>query len=147
MLVLAPSNSTSQHNADLNASVWKSEGRVERELHWVRKVANERSTVVSQAIHERFAQPPGRLHILGLENAGDDVYSFFKDEIMANSLGDPHALLLKARILLELSRLSLLPKPPSWKSSNDNEATRALEDREFQKLSVLTTDQAPAPTK
>lgn len=124
-----PSNSATEPNAKHGSKLWDGKGYEPKEIHWVRKVSDEKITIASKAIHAKFTQPPCRLHILGLEDAAKDVTTFFKDKIVEQALGDPHALPLKARIMQELEVAT--QKSDSWVSTNPNSRLGALEDREF----------------
>jgi hypothetical protein len=63
------------------------------------------------------------------------VPEFFRQEIEANGPGDPHALLLKPRIMTELWNTAM--KQHDWSSENANIYLRELEDREFSILPYL----------
>jgi hypothetical protein len=135
VLILAPSNSATEHNADKSKETWFDRKYNPKEIHWIKKVMDEKMTITSEAAHPRFTQPPGRVHILGLEDAPSDVMTLFQEEIVQNALGDPHGLSLKARIMQELELAA--QKPTSWRSTESVALFRALEDQEFLILTSL----------
>lgn len=97
-LILAPSNSATENIADHVSIVWN-QYYPTKELHWGRKVMDEKMTIHSQAANTQSIYPPGQTHILGLQNAPRDVMKFFKQEIVNNTLGHSHHLSLKARMV------------------------------------------------
>jgi hypothetical protein len=61
--------------------------------------------------------------------------AFFRQEIEANALGNPHALSLKSRSMTKLWNNAM--KQHDWASENPNIYLRELEDREFSILRYL----------
>jgi hypothetical protein len=87
VLILAPSNSATEHNSDQVAATWN-QHYSDRELYWVRKVMDEKIIIHSQAANLQPIYPPGRTYILGLQNAPEDVMKFFRQEIVNSTFGD-----------------------------------------------------------
>ncbi|KAG0647317.1 hypothetical protein D0Z07_6909 [Hyphodiscus hymeniophilus] len=117
ILAVAPSKSAIEHNADAMHELFTKKGYNHKEVHWVRKVIDEKMIPVHG---DSLLQEPTRrhIHILGLQNAPPGILNFFEKELVQQLEGRPHPLSLKTRILKEMEVAKT--RPAHWVSRNPN---------------------------